>query len=137
MNATTITSLEESAAHKIDDDLKKITTKKPQVEKDIKLFHWSKERRIRFPIRPPRLKKVNDTEKSIQKPRIGYASALQTRQANANLTTTRTRQANTNLTTTRPEAKRINNQKSKVNDNDNDVKKGCREKGALTQLQLF
>ncbi|CAG2160247.1 unnamed protein product [Oppiella nova] len=49
-------------------------------EKGLKLFRWTKERDFRFPIRPPKLRKSNTTENAVQKARIGYASALQTRQ---------------------------------------------------------
>ncbi|CAG2114855.1 unnamed protein product, partial [Medioppia subpectinata] len=59
-------------------------------EKGLKLFRWSKERDYRFPIRPPKLRKNNSTEKVIQKSRIGYASALQTRQIQTTSNTTST-----------------------------------------------
>lgn len=50
-------------------------------KKDLKLFRWSKEREFRFPIRPPKLRKVSPSSEGLsQKSRIGYASALQTRQ---------------------------------------------------------
>jgi hypothetical protein len=70
------------------DDIKKITFKKSVNEKGVKLFRWSRERDLRFPIRPPKLKKVNETEKTIEKARIGYASVLQIRQTNLNTTVT-------------------------------------------------
>lgn len=74
------------------DNFEKTTAKSLFNEKGVKLFRWSRERVLRFPIRPLKLKKVNGTEKSIQKFRIGYASGkLQTRQTNyTNFNTTNT-----------------------------------------------
>jgi hypothetical protein len=56
-------------------------------KKDLKLFRWTKEREFRFPIRPPKLRKVSPSSEGLsQKSRIGYASALQTRQTDLNST---------------------------------------------------
>ena len=58
-------------------------------KKGLKLFRWSNERGFRFPIRPPKLRKANNTSDiTAQRSRIGYASALQTRQTDINSTFT-------------------------------------------------
>lgn len=80
---------------KLDQNLKKTDNtfgKKAFIDdekKGLKLFRLSNERGFRFPIRPPKLKKVNNSSDiSAQRSRIGYASALQTRQTDINSTFT-------------------------------------------------
>jgi hypothetical protein len=90
-NASITTTIQPTANDNLkekSDDMEKITFKKSVNEKGVKLFRWSRERDFRFPIRPPKLKKVNETEKTIEKARIGYASVLQIRQTNPNTTVT-------------------------------------------------